>query len=69
MRIILSPAKQMISNTDILDYSGLPVFLDRAEEIAMHKLGRKPELIELNRRAFKAGADVVRKIKEAGECR
>lgn len=23
----------------------------------MHKLGRKPELIELNRRAFKAGAD------------
>ena len=43
--------------------------LDRAEEIAMHKLGRKPELIELNRRAFKAGADVVRKIKEAGECR
>lgn len=33
MRIILSPAKQMISNTDILDSSGLPVFLGQAEEI------------------------------------
>ena len=42
---------------------------DKAEEIAMHKLGRKPELIELNRRAFRAGMDVIEKLKEAGECR
>mgnify|MGYP005902066807 CR=1 FL=1 len=39
--------------------------LDRAEEIAMHKLGRKPELIELNRQAFKAGVEVIQKWKEA----
>ena len=39
MRIILSPAKQMISNTDILDSSGLPVFLDQAEEILSYLRG------------------------------
>ena len=39
--------------------------LDRAEEIAMHKLGKKPELIELNRQAFKAGVEVIQKWKEA----
>ena len=33
MRIILSPAKQMVLNTDILDIRGLPVFLEQAEEI------------------------------------
>ena len=38
--------------------------LDRAEEIAMHKLGKKPELIELNRKAFKAGVEVIQKWKE-----
>lgn len=39
MRIILSPAKQMISNTDILDISGLPVFLLQAEEILHYLRG------------------------------
>lgn len=38
--------------------------LERAEEIAMHKLGKKPELIELNRKAFKAGVEVIEKWKE-----
>ena len=38
--------------------------LDRAEEIAMHKLGKKPELIDLNRKAFKAGVEVIQKWKE-----
>lgn len=33
MRIIISPAKQMIQNTDILDIQGLPVSLPEAEEI------------------------------------
>lgn len=42
--------------------------LERAEEIAMHKLGKKPELIELNRKAFKAGVAVIEKWKEA-DCR
>ena len=38
--------------------------LERAEEIAMHKRGKKPELIELNRKAFKAGVEVIEKWKE-----
>ncbi len=33
MRIILSPAKQMVLNRDILDIRGLPVFLEQAEEL------------------------------------
>lgn len=43
--------------------------LDKAEEIVMHKLGKKPELIELNRKAFREGAAVIHNLKEAGECR
>ncbi|MCI9068129.1 MAG: peroxide stress protein YaaA [Lachnospiraceae bacterium] len=39
MRIILSPAKQMVLNTDILDTRGLPVFLEQAEEILEHLRG------------------------------
>ncbi|MCI8506595.1 MAG: peroxide stress protein YaaA [Lachnospiraceae bacterium] len=33
MKIVISPAKQMVSNTDILDICGMPVFLSQAEEI------------------------------------
>lgn len=33
MKIILSPAKKMNVNTDILEPSGLPVFLDKSSEI------------------------------------
>lgn len=33
MKIILSPAKKMNTDTDTLAYEGLPVFLDQAEEI------------------------------------
>lgn len=36
MKIILSPAKRMNSDVDALPYSGLPVFLERAEEILAH---------------------------------
>ena len=33
MRIIISPAKKMNVADDVLPYQGLPVFLDRTEEI------------------------------------
>ena len=33
MRIILSPAKKMNEETDILAPQGLPVFMDSTEEI------------------------------------
>ena len=33
MKIILSPAKKMNTDTDTLEYSGLPVFLDQTGEI------------------------------------
>ncbi len=33
MRIILSPAKKMNTDTDTLEYQGMPVFLDRTQEI------------------------------------
>ena len=33
MKIILSPAKKMNTDTDALEYSGLPVFLDQTQEI------------------------------------
>jgi len=33
MKIILSPAKKMNVNTDILEYKDMPVFMDKAKEI------------------------------------
>ena len=36
MRIIISPAKQMKTDTDTLGYRDLPVFLSRAEELRDH---------------------------------
>ncbi|MCR5155800.1 MAG: peroxide stress protein YaaA [Butyrivibrio sp.] len=33
MRIILSPAKKMNVDTDVLEYQGLPAFLDQTQEI------------------------------------
>lgn len=46
MRIILSPAKQMLSNADILDISGLPVFLPQAEEILCYMRGLSYEEVK-----------------------
>ena len=39
MRIIGSPAKQMVENVDDLDPEGLPVFVQRAEEVASYLKG------------------------------
>lgn len=36
MRIIISPAKQMKTDTDTLGYRDLPVFISRAEELRNH---------------------------------
>lgn len=33
MKIIISPAKKMVRQCDLLDIQGLPVFLERAEEL------------------------------------
>lgn len=43
MKIILSPAKKMNVDTDTLEPSGLPVFLEQTEEIAAWLQDRSPE--------------------------
>ena len=48
MKIILSPAKKMKTETDLLDYIDLPEYLDQAEEIlAWMKTKSYGELKEL----------------------
>lgn len=39
MRIILSPAKKMNTNTDDLGYQGLPVFMEKTEEVLSYLQG------------------------------
>ena len=43
MRIILSPAKKMNTDTDLLDIMGMPVFLDQTEKIMTWLKGRTYE--------------------------
>ncbi len=50
MKIIISPAKKMVRETDLMEPSGLPVFVDRAEQICriLQAMDRK-ELQQLYR--------------------
>ncbi len=43
MKIILSPAKKMNTDTDTLEYDGLPVFLDQTEEILKWLRAQSPD--------------------------
>ena len=42
MKIILSPAKKMITDTDSIEPVGLPVFLDKTREI-LYWMKEKPQ--------------------------
>ena len=46
MKIILSPAKKMNTDTDTLAYDGLPVFLDQTEEILKWLRGQSAESLQ-----------------------
>lgn len=46
MKIILSPAKKMNMDTDVLAPSGLPVFLDRTEQILSYLRSKTPQELQ-----------------------
>ena len=46
MRIILSPAKKMNMDTDGLEPSALPVFLDRTEQILSYLRSKTPQELQ-----------------------
>ena len=46
MKIILSPAKKMNTDTDTLEYEGLPVFLDQTEEILKWLRAQTPDYLQ-----------------------
>ncbi len=46
MKIILSPAKKMNTDTDTLEYDGLPVFLDQTEEILKWLRAQSPDNLQ-----------------------
>ncbi len=48
MRIILSPAKKMNMDTDGLEPSALPVFLDRTEQILSYLRSKTPQELQIS---------------------
>ena len=46
MRIIIAPAKKMVTDTDNFPIDGLPVFLERTERLRAVLRGMPPEALQ-----------------------